>query len=506
MEDLLNIPTKKLNLNNLISLNLERHVLSALLKQPQIFPEIDVFLTESDFYNKVHQTVFCVIRNSYLKNEKLDKVLLAQKVKNLNINFFEEIDIFDYIENLFFSNINEKAGVESCKELIKLRIRREICETADRVKEFVVKNGDQNVDQLITSCDKIYAEKLNGYYHSNKIEDIFVSAESVIEEIGNNPPNEKNFMFGPFPTVNRIYGSLHMPGNISIVGARSGAGKTSLGIFVNTYVAEKYNIPLLEMDNGEMSVLELQIRAVCMYSKVPYYAIQTGQWRNKEEWVKAVREVWPKVKKIKFYYQDISGMKPLEIISLIRRFSYNIAGRGNLFLIHYDYLKAFDVNDYNHPDWRQIGMFIQQMKSFLNGEIKVPLWASLQLNRLGITNNKTSKDVDDSENSFSLSDKITMMSSHSLLVRFKLVDEVADEQNKYGNMKAIFVKNRHLGRDYMDAINPVEVSKGKFKKNYINLNFDMFNFEDRGDLRRMVEEMKDKVDIDDHHQNSDDIL
>ena len=35
-----------------------------------------------------------------------------------------------------------KKGIESCKELIKLRIRREICETADRVKRLVVKNGE----------------------------------------------------------------------------------------------------------------------------------------------------------------------------------------------------------------------------------------------------------------------------------------------------------------------------------------------------------------------------
>lgn len=508
MEDLLNNPKKQLNLNNLISLNLERHVLSALLKQPQIFPEVDTFLTDADFYNKVHQTVFCVIRSSYLKNEKLDKVLLAQKIKNLNIHFFEEVDIFDYIENLFFSNINEKAGIEACKELIKLRIRREICETADRVKEFVVRNGDQNIENLICNCDKIYNERLNKYYTSEKIEDIFDSVESVIEKIGNNPPNEKKFMFGPFPTINRIYGSLHKPSNITIIGARSGTFKTSIGVFINTYIAEKYNVPLYHLDNGEMSELELQIRAVCMFTggQVPYWALENGQWRNNEEWVKLVRNVWLKVKKIKFYYHDISGLKPIEIISLIRRFSYNIVGRNNLFLVHYDYLKPFDTSSYNHPEWKEMGHAMQDFKNFIKNEIRIPLWASLQLNRLGVTTNKTSSQLTDSEETFGISDRILQQSTHSILLRNKVNEEIADEGNKYGNLKAIFVKNRHLGKDYMDAISPVQISKGKFKKNYINLLSSSFYFEDKGDLNQMVAELKDKVDIDDHQQKLDDIL
>ena len=65
------------------SLKIEKHVLSGLIKHPDLFAEVERFVSEKDFYNDVHRTIFCVIRSILLNGGKLDKVLLAEKIKNL---------------------------------------------------------------------------------------------------------------------------------------------------------------------------------------------------------------------------------------------------------------------------------------------------------------------------------------------------------------------------------------------------------------------------------------
>ena len=79
------------------SLQIEKYVLSGLIRHPQSFADIESFVNESDFINEVHYTIFCVFRETFNKGEQIDKLLIAQKAKNLGITFQDQsIDIFHY--------------------------------------------------------------------------------------------------------------------------------------------------------------------------------------------------------------------------------------------------------------------------------------------------------------------------------------------------------------------------------------------------------------------------
>ena len=75
------------------SLQVEKHLLGGLIKHPYVFPDVDQFVNENDFYNSIHQTIFCVIRDSVLGKEKIDVVLLSQKIKNLGVSFKDDINV-----------------------------------------------------------------------------------------------------------------------------------------------------------------------------------------------------------------------------------------------------------------------------------------------------------------------------------------------------------------------------------------------------------------------------
>ncbi len=71
-----------------------------------------------------------------------------------------------------------------------------------------------------------------------------------------------------------------------------------------------------------------------------------------------------------------------------------------------------------------MGDFTQQLKNLITQEVPLPFWTSLQLNRLGITNNKKGSQVDDSENAFGISDRIFQQISHGFIMRQKVMDEI----------------------------------------------------------------------------------
>jgi hypothetical protein len=74
------------------------------------------------------------------------------------------------------------------------------------------------------------------------------------------------------------------------------------------------------------------------------------------------------------------------------------------------------------------------------------------------------------------------------------MDEIAKEDNRFGNLMMMCVKHRHLGKDYKAALNPVKIG-ASFKRNYINLNVNSFFFEDRGDLSSIASYLEGKLDV-----------
>ena len=310
------------------SLQVERHVLSGLLKYQDLFADIDVFLSENDFFNDVHSTIYSVFKNIKYKGENVDKVLLAEKIKNLGISFKDEINIFDYIDNLTFSQITEEATITACKELIKFRVRRELCQTADNLKEYVTKNAEDSLDEIIGKIDGIYNKKISSYSENDIPINIFEGVEDLIEERGNSPKDETG-LITPYSEFNRMYGGLKN-GNIYAIASRPGQGKSTWlnDICFKTAINPKNKTKTLILDT-EMQTVDIQLRMVASLSRVPVWYLETGNWRKNEEMTRKVREAWSKVKKYEYFHYHVGNKNIDQICSIIRRWYLSKVGRGN---------------------------------------------------------------------------------------------------------------------------------------------------------------------------------
>jgi replicative DNA helicase len=493
----------------IFSLQVERHVLSGLLKHQDLFADIDIFLSENDFYNDVHSTIYTVFKNIKHKGGSVDKVLLAEKIKNLGISFKDEINIFDYIDNLTFSQITEQATLEACKELIKLRVRREISQTADKLKEYVNKNSEDSLDEIIGKIDHIYNKKISSYSENDLPVNIFEQVEDLVEEIGNSPKEETGLVT-PYSEFNRMYGGLKN-GNIYAIASRPGQGKSTWlnDICFKTSINPKNKTKTLILDT-EMQTVDIQLRMVASLTDVPVWYLETGNWRKNEEMTRKVREAWAKVKNYEYFHYHVGNKNIDQICSIIRRWYLSKVGRGNQAMIAYDYIKLTGEKvGQNWAEHQAIGDKIDKLKR-ISEEIHCPIITAMQLNRTGENFNRNSSNVVDDSSVISLSDRLQWFASFVAIFRRKTLDEVTLDGQSFGTHKLIPTKTRFQGKDaagHQDLIRRLD-SGGKeiWAQNYLNYQVTNFNIEERGSLRDVAQHQREQYELNDTNPNDGELL
>ena len=488
------------------SLNVEKHVLGGLINHPDVFSDIDRFVSEQCFYNEVHHTIFCVIRNIISSNQKLDKVLLAEKIKNLGISFKDEIDIFTYVDNLSFTQITKSATIESSKELLKYKIRREIAITANEVVSYVKKCGSKNIDEIISNCDAIYSDKIRNFITEEEPENLFANMTNLIEERGNTPTED----FGlatPYAEFNRMYGGLRA-GNVYAIVSRPGQGKTTWINNICLKTAQKNNIKALMLDT-EMSTEDIQFRMASAITDVPMWHLETGNWRKNPALVKKVRSSLKETKKYECYHCFVGNKNIDQICSLVRRWHLTHVGRGNKCLISYDYVKLTGEKvDRNWAEYQAIGDKIDKLKK-LSEEVNAPLITAMQLNRSGENFNRSSGNVVDDSSAIALSDRMQWFASFVAIFRRKTVDEVALDGENFGTHKLIPTKTRFQGQfaaGHHDILRRRTEDGERLVNNYLNFSVENFDIEENGSLRHIIEAENEQYFVEDENPTDGELL
>lgn len=493
--------------------DLERQLLAGLLNYPDKYIEIENFISEKDFYSvdsKVHKTIFQVIANLCRQNQKVDWVVVSERINSSGIKFEDDITVGDYVHSLSSRRVKEGAVVDVAKELKKFSVRREIYETSRKIAlEMKNMKPESSYSEIVEIADKTYNEVVDRFEDvgENNVVDIYQDIEAYINEVADNPDKDKGLDI-PYPTINKIYGSILRPGNIFVVNGRSGASKSTFMSDLVTKAAVLNDVGIIAIDNGELSSNEVMMRQCAALSGVPIFNLQNGSWRRNKELAAKVEAVWPKVKNLKHYYINGAGKSAEELVSLVKRIYYTKFSRGDQAILLYDYIKGSFHKDKNRQEHAAIGDLIDLLKKCVqrdivfNGSPVISMVTGVQANRTGVTTNKTLDQVDESEASMGLSDRIVQISSWSGTLRQKLNEEIALEGGRFGTHVFTFTKTRHLGEEWNRHIYPVMTSKGP-RRNYINFKIENFNCTEIGDLQDVVNTLDPTIACPEDEQDSD---
>ena len=465
------------------SLQVEKYVLSGLIRHPTSFADVESFISDSDFVNEVHYTIFCVFKETFNKGEQIDKVLISQKCKNLGITFKDQsIDIFNYVNSICLIPTSQPGLAEGAKELLKLRIRREIEQTGDDIKKFANSCAEKPIEEIITESDKIYNNKICAYAaENNKPEDITANVIEIIEERGNNPIQDTGLVT-PYPNFNRLYGGIR-PGNIYAWVSRPKHGKsTILNDLAIKVTSMNKGCRALVLDT-EMSTIDMKFRIASSITGIPVWHLETGNWKKNVNLFNKFEESKNKIKGLsnQVDHLQVAGKPIEEVASIVKRWYFSKVGRGNQCVIVYDYIKLTGESDKNKQEYQLIGDKVNALKE-LCLELNVPILTACQLNR------SAENGVDDSS-AISQSDRLQWYASFVAIFRRKSVEEIADDGIEFGSHKLIPLATHFQGKDsagHHDLVRIKEGKKIKYAPNYISFNINNFNVEETGTLEDIL--------------------
>lgn len=477
---------------SLFNVEVEADALALIQQQPSVWG--DFYLIDRGDWSKVHQPLWdlLAIQLNATPPGSVSPMMLAEKAKGLGWGALEGgFEVYPYLEGLSTRMVAKHDAPHLARELKRLTVRRQLIEKLDTARKQLAADANATFAQMSELVERSLTAVTTDYYRPEIAEVLGEHIVTAIEKRAENPLSAEDAGYlGPFPSINATIGPLSYRGSYTVVGSRSGGGKSSIAWFYNTYLAEKYDLPILHLDAAEMTVEELQWRAVCAMSEgeIPYWAVFRGQWKNNPKWAALVRDkIWPRVRKLRVYYKNVGVLAPAERIAFMRRFYFNKVGRGNHLLINDDYLKAVESFNRSTQEHQAMGNYVNDQKSLITEEIVASVWAGLQLNQSGIVTGKKEADLNDSEGAFSLSDRILQQSTHSFLQRYKVTEQLARERNQFGDLCFIPLKKRQLlGERYQEMITHVKLPKGRHVQNYVNLDCKGFHYRDLGTLKEML--------------------
>lgn len=508
------------------SKKLEHQLLSCLMQHPTCYGDIAGLIDEGDFCvhdgSFVNKTIFRIIKQIQESGntETLNEVIVIERLKAANITFVDNVDTGDYIRTMLLRKMPKESILPLAQELKVISAKRSMKEACDEIFLFLKKDASNNLVNIIKKADKLYNDRINLYCEDNmKPENIYDDLEEVIEDLADNP-RDPGMLTPHMPKLNSMYGSLLRPGNISVICARTGVGKTTFCLDFVTKVSKEHSVPVLHFDNGEMSKLELQMRQCSALSGVPMYLIETGKWRDSsyidpetreevspEQTRKKVRDSFQYIKGMRFDYFNVGGLSVDQMIQVARRYYYSEVGRSNPMVLSFDYIKTTNERtEKNKASWEVVGEMVDKFKRFVSREIThdgrpmIGMITSVQSNRIGITGNRNPDAIVDDESIVSLSDQITQFASHLFILRPRLAAELQSEPDEYATAthRLKCIKFRHLGEDRLRASEPVsipifgdddEAVGHRSEPNCIFLRIDNFGVEEVGDLREMADNM-----------------
>ncbi|MGE0615677.1 MAG: replicative DNA helicase [Bacteriovoracia bacterium] len=358
------------------NLEAERSVLGAVLVQNEAIDRVrEVGMEARDFYKDSHQKIFEAALALADRREPVDLVTLTSSLRDRG--WFDQIGGTGALTSLFedafaVGNVAHYARIvrdkavqrrmiEACSEIVGTALDgvEDTEAFLDEAENKVFKVADLHLENTITELKKVLLDNMA------TIEDLALRNEDITG------------LPTGFHDFDALTTGLH-PGQIIIIAARPGMGKTSWFISALQHAAMK-NGAVAALFSLEMSKEEIGFRFLSGLSKIDSRKLKTGKLQERD-W-RSLAAAADTLSKSRIYIDDSGGITVMDIRARCRRLK---AKEKKLDLVVIDYLqlmkgsKASQRGDSSRE--REISEISRNLKE-LAKELQVPIIALSQLNR-----------------------------------------------------------------------------------------------------------------------------
>ncbi|MYF54944.1 replicative DNA helicase [Candidatus Poribacteria bacterium] len=360
-------------IENIMDKDAEKAVLGSMMTEKSIVPRIEALLGSSAdaFYTTDHKLIYSAILAVYSRDSKVDPLLVANELKNTDQ--LNRVGGPEYLYELQ-APIVETENTELYAGILKEKAtRRHLIQAANQIKELA---HDENVDinDILDQSQEVVFELgktgiKRGFEH---VRSLIKQAIGRIEVLW-----KQDHQFLGLPTGFTHFDDLTaglQPGNLIIIAARPGMGKTTLVLNMaqNIAIEQKKPVAIFSL---EMSAEDVVMRMLSAESRMDFGRLRLGHF-GEDYWAPLVQSA-SRISEAPLLINDNRAMTVQALCAEARRLK---GEHENLSMIIVDYLQLLrGAGRYNVRE-QEISEISRALK-ILAWELNVPVIACSQLNR-----------------------------------------------------------------------------------------------------------------------------
>ncbi len=350
----------------------EEAVLGSLLIDPAVAPRIAAFLRADDFY---------IVKNGWIYDAAIkignDADLLTVAAELARNNLLDEVGGEAYLAQLMAS-VPTALNVEAYGKLVEdMAIRRRMLNAASAIAKNAydtTKTIGEVIEHSEASVFSVSDQRIAGHMVPMRkaVDDFFQRIEYLHEH-----RDEPLGIPTGFHEMDRVMGGLQK-GDLVIVAARPGVGKTSLMLNMAYNAAHRYRqrVAVFSLEMGNEQLVQ---RFAATETGIESQRLRTGNL-NEDEWAK-LTQICQQMYELPIFLDDTPSLSPLDLRVKARR----IYQEYGLDLIIVDYLQLMQGEGGNagrNENRVQEISYISRALKQIARELKVPLIAGSQLSRV----------------------------------------------------------------------------------------------------------------------------
>jgi replicative DNA helicase len=349
----------------------ERAVLGAVLMDNQVLANVQENIIASDFSHQAHTDIFTAMVALDAKSEKIDGLTLAEQLRVMGK--LAAVGGPGYLAQLDQTVPFSQNAVEYAKIIKNQSMRRALAQAGREIQELATQEvGD--VAELLDEAERrvfVIAEKRRTG-DLRPMAELMDEALSLLDKMKKNASGITGTATGFVDLDNQLTG-LH-GGELIILAARPGIGKTSLAMNIGLHVAAKEG-RAVAVFSLEMPSVQLLTRLLATHAKVDMRKLRGGRLSPSDE--ERISEAANELFRLPFYVDDSGGLSSFDLRAKARRLKQKEPTLG---LIIVDYLQLMHQKGKVESRQLEVSEISRALKQ-LAKELDVPIVALSQLNR-----------------------------------------------------------------------------------------------------------------------------
>lgn len=410
----------------------EQSVLGSILIDPNCFSDVAEIIVSDDFYVEQHKRLYELMLDFNIRNKVIDLVTILNESVARGI-FSDDAEARSYIRIIAEVVPSAQNAKDYAKIVRDKSILRKLIEASEDIQKAAFTEGEDVRTVVDLAERKIFDIAGNNERHDfTHVRDVIVKMYERLDLLKDGPTEEAIGIKTGFSDLDNTLIGLGK-GNMIVVGARPGVGKTSFALNVGTSIAKRTKkavcIFSLEMSNEELVSRIVSSEAMVDSRKLRTGTLSFDEWNNLAVASSMLSET-------EIYIDDTTGISTLSMKAKLRRIK-------NLGLVIVDYLQLMQSERRGGDQSRvnQIGEISRGLKVMAK-ELGVPVIVLSQLSRTaekdGAGKSSTSRTpmLSDLRDSGSIEQDADM-------VIFLSRDYYGTDPEKKNLVDVIVAKNRH---------------------------------------------------------------